>query len=422
MIKTYGNLIKKYAPEHPNASLKMIDIGLHLESFRTKHLADSRIPKAYQELNSLAVDSILHALEHPETTAWTNLFCPVELLQCFGLNCLSAEALSSFLSGFTCEDFFIDHAESAGIASTLCSYHKCFVGGVLSGVLPDAAMAVTTSTVCDANFNTFRLVNKAHSVPTFFIDVPAQDTPESIAYVTGQLKDLISFLSQQTGKKYDEDHLSEILHRENESKALYQSFLADKASRYYPSTLTLQMYELFASHLNIGSEETLHYYRSLADEIKTAPAYDGKRIFWVHLLPFYQSVLKEYLNLSDRYQIQGFEMNMDYMEPLDESHPLEALATKMIRNLYNRPFEEKINFVKETASSLHADGIIHFCHWGCKQSIGGSILLKDALKDAGFPVLLLDGDGIDRRNGHDGQTRTRLEAFLELMQRDLEVK
>ena len=30
-------------------------------------------------------------------------------------------------------------------------------------------------------------------------------------------------------------------------------------------------------------------------------------------------------------------------------------------------------------------------------------------------MLILDGDGIDRRNSHDGQIKTRLEAFLEIL-------
>ena len=32
------------------------------------------------------------------------------------------------------------------------------------------------------------------------------------------------------------------------------------------------------------------------------------------------------------------------------------------------------------------------------------------------PMLILDGDGIDRRNSHDGQIKTRLEAFLEMLE------
>ena len=36
IVKTYGNYIKKYAGTHPAVSRKMIDIGLHLEQFRTE--------------------------------------------------------------------------------------------------------------------------------------------------------------------------------------------------------------------------------------------------------------------------------------------------------------------------------------------------------------------------------------------------
>jgi benzoyl-CoA reductase/2-hydroxyglutaryl-CoA dehydratase subunit BcrC/BadD/HgdB len=32
-----------------------------------------------------------------------------------------------------------------------------------------------------------------------------------------------------------------------------------------------------------------------------------------------------------------------------------------------------------------------------------------------IPMLILDGDGIDARNYSEGQTRTRLEAFLEII-------
>lgn len=46
-IKTYGNYIKKYAEPHPAVSRKMIDIGLHLEQFRTEHFAAKEMPKAY---------------------------------------------------------------------------------------------------------------------------------------------------------------------------------------------------------------------------------------------------------------------------------------------------------------------------------------------------------------------------------------
>ena len=382
IVKTYGNYIKKYAGTHPAVSHKMIDIGLHLEQFRTEHFAEKTMPKAYQKLNTLGVKNTLHALEYPESTVWCNLFAPVEIFQCFGLSALSMECLSSFLSGFTCEDYFIDRAESRGIASTLCSYHKDFIGAVDSGIISPARLGVTTSMICDGNINTFRYVSRHTDLDTYVIDVPDSCSPEAVEYVTMQLKELIQKLEALTGKRLSMDDLSETLARENQSKAYYKEFLKLQAERYYPSTLTLQMYMLFATHLNIGTPETLDLFRSFAEDIKQYPKYDGTRIVWVHLLPFYQETLKHYFNLNRDYQIQCTEMNLDYMDELDTTHPLEALATKMLNNLYNGPYEKKANMVVKLAKEMHADGVINFCHWGCKQSAGGVFQLREALKAA----------------------------------------
>ena len=67
----------------------------------------------------------------------------------------------------------------------------------------------------------------------------------------------------------------------------------------------------------------------------------------------------------------------------------------------------------EMAERLHADGVVYFCHWGCKQTSGGAGYAKSALERAGYPTLILDGDGCDTGNVNDGQMVTRMQAFLE---------
>jgi len=61
------------------------------------------------------------------------------------------------------------------------------------------------------------------------------------------------------------------------------------------------------------------------------------------------------------------------------------------------------------------DGVIHYNQRGCRQSCGGVPLIKEFLKKQNIPMLILDGDGIDMRNYSEGQTRTRLKAFLEMI-------
>ncbi|MCD7864764.1 MAG: 2-hydroxyacyl-CoA dehydratase family protein [Clostridiales bacterium] len=417
IVQAYGNIVKKYAPEHPRTALHIIQFGFMLEKFRSGHLANKDIPAAYRYLNHYAVDEVQSALWHPKRTVWANLFAPVEILQCFDVHTLSIECLSSFLSGMGTEDYFLDFAENEGIAPTLCSYHKNFIGAIDSGIIPPAAFAVTTSIICDGNLCTFRHLADRHQVPTVLLDIPEQYSPEAEHYVVEQLQELIAQLEQTFHKKLDYTRLSESLRRENESKACYARILKMMRTKAYPSTLTLQMYLLFANHLNIGTPEILRFYRQMEAEVASAPDFHGTNIFWVHLLPWYQQTLKSYFNLNPDYQIQGIEMSLDYTAPLDAGHPLESLAQKMILNIYNGSYERKADLIQSVAREIQPDGVINFCHWGCKQSAGGAMILKEKMQEIGMPLLILDGDGMDRRNSHDGQIKTRVEAFLEMIQK-----
>lgn len=418
IARTYGDLVRKNMETHPDRAAWLIRKGLHLEAFRCKHLADKRMPQAYRYLNYQGIHLVAEALDHPENYAWTNIFAPVELLQSFGLTCVCMECLSSYLSGFYLEDALIDYAESEGLASTMCSYHKSFIGAVDAGLIPRASCAVTTSMICDGNVQTFRHLEERHAVPAFVLDIPHTYSAEAEAYVVDQLTELIAFLEKKTGSAFDMEELQRTLERENESKAHFLSFLQKRMTRRYPNTLTLVVFQLFATHLDIGMPWVLDFFRQLDQEIDRYPLSDEKRLLWLHLEPFDQKTLRSYLNYGDKVTLAYDDFDLDYTEPLDAAHPLQSLARKMILNIYNGDFRRKVEAIEGFVNTYRPDGVVQFCHWGCRQSSGGVMLLKDKMKELDVPMLVLDGDAIDRRNCPDGQIRTRFEAFLEVLRKD----
>ena len=92
------------------------------------------------------------------------------------------------------------------------------------------------------------------------------------------------------------------------------------------------------------------------------------------------------------------------------------MARRLLCNTFNGPMNRRADKIVEMAKKLHANGVVFFCHWGCKNTIGGVGLVRDRLEREGIPMLALDGDGCDRRNINDGQMLTRFEAFLELLE------
>ena len=100
----------------------------------------------------------------------------------------------------------------------------------------------------------------------------------------------------------------------------------------------------------------------------------------------------------------------------------EALAEKMVNCIYNGSVKQRIQRAQELASLTEADGGILFAHWGCKGTIGASSLIKNSLENAGLPTMVLDGDGCNPANSSDGQVSTRLQAYLEMLEKSREEK
>ena len=75
---------------------------------------------------------------------------------------------------------------------------------------------------------------------------------------------------------------------------------------------------------------------------------------------------------------------------------------------------------QEIIDDYHLDGAILFATPACKHANAAYRLLADAMARRGLPFLMLDMDISDPRDYSSGQTRTRLEAFVELLEQRLQ--
>lgn len=414
----YIQYVKTKTEAEPEKSWDKILLGFKANCLRTRFLPKKNIARGYQKLEDMMMNMVADSLSHKKSYIWGNIFAPCELIHSFGLNALSIECLACYVSGYRLEDFFIDFAQSLGIAPTLCSYHKTFIGAVESGVVPPASYAVTTSLSCDGNLNTFRFLQKKNHVPFTLLDVPYTDDDASVDYLAAQLETMVQDMEEQLGRKFQPEKLKESLRIENETRSELLRFYELAQRHYYPGEIIHQLYMMMGTHLLMGTQKFLDLIRFMNEEIQTFPEFTGKRILWIHLIPYYQESLKYYFNSSEKYQLLGGDIIFDFTDTLDPEDPFRSLARKLIKNVYNGSYSHKAQAIGSLTDKLHPDAVIHFCHWGCKQASGGSLLLKEAMKERNIPMLILDGDGIDHRNSHDGQIKTRLEAFLEMIEEE----
>ncbi len=253
-------------------------------------------------------------------------------------------------------------------------------------------------------------------MPSFFIDVPMHQTKDNVEYVANQLRDLAGFLTGVTGKTINEDDLSKRVARGRASLQNFNAFQTARADRYIPTDLNTPLYAGMTNNILLGTEEEERYTQMLLRDVQVAAPKTGKHIYWMHTIPFWSQAVREELSFSERAQIVGCELSQTFEPDYDPEQPYEAMAQRMVNHVLNGPANRRIEAGIRHAKQTGADGVVWFNHWGCKHTLGSAQLAKQRFEEEGIPLLLLDGDGADRRHGGEGQTATRLGAFLEMLE------
>lgn len=355
-------------------------------------------------------------LVHPERSAMASLFLPCEPLQVMGLYPYSCEGFGCFLSGTQAEQSFLQHAESLGLPDTFCSYHRVFIGAAEKELMPKPRFILNTTLACDANLLTFRRLAEYFQVPQFVVDVPYETDESAVDYVADQLREMVRFMEQETGRQLDEDALRTAVARSQRSMEQFDRYMTLRADKLLEGEITGEMFTAFALHTLLGTSETEAYTRRCVAEAEKAPPAAGVRLVWMHTVPFWVEPLRKVTDFSREVQVVACDMCFEGLlqGPMDED-PYRAMARRVVCSAFNGPVERRIQRGIDAARQVKADGVVWFCHWGCKHTLGGAQLAKERFEAAGIPCLVLDGDGCDRSHGGEGQMATRMEAFVEML-------
>ena len=416
VIEKFGQFICREAPGHPVFSRNLLLTGFRVFGRTLRKKPDPRLPESRQYIAVLLNRAVTGTLAHPENTALVSVFQPCELMHALDIQPMCAELYSAFINGAHAEKVFVEAAEAAGIPETYCSYHKVLMGSAFTGVLPKPRFVVNTSLVCDANNLTFRALAEDFQIPQFYVDVPPRRGEGSLQYVTGQMRELADFLQDQTGRRLDNDRLRETMVRTKNTVENLRSSLLEKRAHSLPGDITSEMYEIYTSHIALGTQEAEKYSQMLLSDLKAAPKAHGVRLLWLHTIPQWQTPIREKFNFSDRCQILSCDINFESLVDINPDKPYESMANRLVSSAWNGGGENRVAAALSAARAMDADGVVCFCHWGCKQTMGLSAQFKEKLEAAGFPTLILNGDGCDRSNSSDGQIATRLNAFLEMLE------
>ena len=272
---------------------------------------------------------------------------------------------------------------------------------------------------------------RRYNRPLYLLDVPVRKGENAEQYVAFQLEDMARQLETITGRKLTTNKIEEVF--ENSNRARGHQLKVNQLRREVPSPLHGEegLGFIYLVLLGEGHPRTPEIYRTLAEELENSiksfrkenggnGAYDSGdetfRLIWMHLRPYYSAEIITYLEKELRMKIVMEEFNQVYWPPLDPSQPFLSLARKVLSHPGLGPIHRRLDTVEEMVEQHRAHGVVHFSHWGCRHSVGGTLYLRNRLRKKGIPFLSLEGDCVDEGSLPWGQARTRLEGFQEMLE------
>ena len=437
IVDLFGSLIEGQYGTNPRRAANLLLTGFRAKRFQTRHLPEAKQLPGARLGSRVALECVTNALEHPDETVRTSVFLPTEIFHAMGLRPLVAEALADFICATHAENGLVEQAEQRGVPETYCSFHKVLLGAAAARVLAPPRLIANCSVACDANNTTFRWLSQELGSPHVYVDVPYTYDEDACAYVADQLRDLAHACEEAFGRKLSVDALREHVARSQRTLSTPVRTLPLRRGRYLANDMGLEMQVALALHPSLGQADVERMAQQTLEDLRGTKPYHGTSLVWGHLAPFFSPSLRALLDTNQQAQIvasdmgfdqaslaqlvrgEGGSWHFDATRPAwehDASDPWLAMAERLIKNSFNGPATRRIERLQTLAEATGADGVVLFCHWGCKETMGASQLAKRELEAAGVPTLTLDGDGCHRANNPEGQSATRMGAFLEMLE------
>ena len=415
IAETFGKMIENRVGTDPEKAQRILRAGWQAVSLRNRFVPDRRLAPSGRYLAKMLMDMMLSPLRSPDDSAIVSILTPCELIHLFGLNPYNAEAYSSFIAASECGGPFLRQTEANGLPETLCSYHRIFLGAAESGMLPRPKCIISTNLACDANQLTFKRMAAYFNVPHFMIEVPYTPDPSAVEYVAGQLRELYHFLENVTGKHPSLEKLTEIMQRSRKTMDTYEQYQIERGANTFLQDLPTPLYEFGAVNILRGTPQSLTYAEMAYADAQKAEPFSGTKIYWVHTIPHWMESAKKLFTFNKNAQIVGMDVTTSAFTGFNPADPYRAMAKCLVYSSLNGSHARRIEHALQGAKATGAHGAVWFCHWGCRRTMIAANEGKRRFEEEGIPVLILNGDSIDRTGGGSEQAGTRLEAFLEML-------
>jgi benzoyl-CoA reductase/2-hydroxyglutaryl-CoA dehydratase subunit BcrC/BadD/HgdB len=383
----------------------------------------------YQKMIEEYYSRVRNARQNGELVVAHTMYVPTEIIYAMGVAPLHVEITCWLMSLFCgdCSDV-LSRAAEMGLVPEICSAHRMVGAAVEMGILPPTDAVVCTNLVCDNALKTGELTMAINRCPGFLFDYPFHQNAAGRQFVIRELKDMVAFLEQVTGRKMDRDKLSENVANSDKQIDLVRQInnLCRKVPLpYHPVDF---MKYLVIDNMFAGRPEAVRYLETFRDEVQ-ALADSGKgfaqpeKIRLMGLLPppiYLMGQIYEFMRTHNATMV-SFPTMYDWEEfHLDPAKPIESIALKWenipTMRAYGPLDERLLGAIRKGVRDYRVDGVVIFAHVGCRNMGPIYKIVKDVLDEMDIPMTIIDSDICDPTIASIDEIQNKLDLFFELIE------
>jgi len=412
------------------------EVDLLIRTFRMMARMNRAQPEArpsetlYYQMLAEYYNRIRNARQVGKLLAAHTVFFPTEILYAMDIIPMHTEMTTWLTALFLREQAeLLAKGAELGLAPEICSPHRGVAGIFGLKAIPHPDVILWSNLICDNTAKSGELMMELSHSPGFFVDNPFQNSPGEISYLVDELKDMVHFLEEKSGRKMDWNRLSEMVIHANQEIELYQEICALRKAVPSPMSISNYLELLSADYLFPGQPEAIKYLTQLRDELKImvergkgAVSHERFRLMTLFVPPMH---LINYL--ARFFEEQGA---VSVVEPLftcwpegelDPSRPLQSVAMKSFliperRSMYGPLGEQALQDIIDSAQQYKIDGAIYWAFMGCRQSCATVRVIKEALSEVDVPMFTIDCDIVDPTVNSEEEIRDKLTQFIEMLE------
>ena len=358
--------------------------------------------------------------EFPGRYIATSMFLPSEIIAAFDYPFIPYEPLAVSIGMMDFNKGLIERSERRFEGMQLCSPIEVMFGMIEEEMIPPPGAIILSSYMCDDAQKMYELIARRYNCKSFFLDIPFNINDTSITYIEEQLKNLVGFLEEYTGKKMDANSLKMTVNYSNQANSLRYKILGMRAK--HQITEVSDVFPIYPLFTKFGRKEPLEVLEALHTEmhdiiengLQFKPKY---RIIWLGMIPLLHNKLIKAIERTYNIGIAIEENSIfSLWNNIDPDNPFKDLAKKCAAYHPLGNIHRRVEAVNKFINMFNVDGVIHFSHQGCRAYNGGVPFIAQEMKRRNIPFVELNGDIIDHRNFNEGPLRLRLESFFDIIE------